>query len=103
MDHNQRLKRRSSERTKAEGPRLLRSPQGDLSHPNSSGALDVAGKLLLVAALSVSDLALVSAIAAITPVVAAVLAITFLGERVNRWQVVGLALGLVGVWLVILS
>ena len=68
-----------------------------------AGALDVAGNLLLVAALSVSNLALVSAIAAITPVVAAVLAITFLGERINRWQVVGLALGLVGVWLVILS
>lgn len=67
-----------------------------------AGLLDVGANLLLLAALSASSLALVAAVVAIAPVVAALMAISFLGERLQRQQVIGLVLCLAGVWLVVL-
>lgn len=69
----------------------------------AAGVLDVTSNLLLLAALSMAALALVSAVTAVAPVIAAGLAIAFLGERLTRHQVAGLAMALAGVWLVILA
>lgn len=66
-----------------------------------SGAFDVAANVLFVEALAAATLALVSVIAALTPVFAALLAFAFLGQRPSRRQVIGLSIALVGVLLVI--
>jgi len=67
-----------------------------------SGALDVAANIFFVEALAVATLAVVSVIATLTPLIAAVLAFAFLGQRLARHQVVGLAIALIGGCFVIL-
>lgn len=69
----------------------------------ASGLLDVTANLFLLAALSTASLARVAAIVAMAPVVVAVLAIIFLGERLQWRQVAGLALATMGVLLVVLT
>ena len=68
-----------------------------------SGALDVAANVFFVEALAVASLALVSVVASVTPIFAALLAFALLGQRLARHQIVGLAIALVGVWFVILQ
>lgn len=63
-----------------------------------SGALEITGNCLLVAALSVASVATVAVIGAISPVLAALIAWAFLKERLRWPQLVGLALAFAGVF-----
>ncbi len=67
-----------------------------------SGAFDIAANILFVEALAIATLAVVSVAATLTPLIAAVLAFAFLGQRLARHQVVGLAVELIGAWIVTL-
>ncbi len=68
-----------------------------------SGVFDAAANILFVEALVFTTLAVVSVVATLTPLIAAVLAFFFLGQRLARHQIAGLAIAVIGVWLVILQ
>nr|WP_246405665.1 DMT family transporter [Modestobacter versicolor] len=62
--------------------------------------LDVASDVALTYAIGVGPLAVVGPLGSLDPVVAVLIAAVFLRERVNRWQLVGVALALAGIGLV---
>lgn len=68
-----------------------------------SGVFDVVANILFVEALVFATLAVVSVIATLTPLIAAVLAFVFLGQRLVLHQIVGLAIALIGALLVVLQ
>ncbi len=68
-----------------------------------SGMFDAAANILFAEALMFTTLAVVSVIATLTPLIAAVLAFVFLGQRLALHQIVGLVIAVFGAWLVILQ
>ena len=80
-------------------PRLA-APAGDLGALAFIGALDIAANTLFAAAASEGLVSLVAVLASLYPVVTIVLARAVLGERIRRWQQLGVGTALVGVALI---
>ena len=59
------------------------------------------GSLFYVLAISHTSAAQVACLVTTTPLFAVPLAVLFLGERIGRWTVVGMALTTLGAWIVI--
>ena len=83
--------------------RSLRPEPGTGRGIASAGILDVAANILYLAASRVGLLSIVAVLTSLYPVSTVVMARTFLGERLFRPQLVGLALALVGVVLIALA
>ncbi len=62
--------------------------------------LDVTADVALTHAIAEGPLAVVGPLGTLDPVIAVLLAAVFLGERLTRWQVVGVSLALTGIVLV---
>ena len=61
-----------------------------LLFPIAAGATDILGNLFLVLALQTGDLVLLAILAPAAPIFTAIIGRVFLGERMTRWQIVGL-------------
>ena len=70
--------------------------RGVVASSVSAGVLDVGGNLFLLAALATTPLIVVAVVGATSPAIAAAGALILLRERLNRWQVAGLALAASG-------
>jgi drug/metabolite transporter (DMT)-like permease len=64
------------------------------------GILDTAGNTLFAAASSLGDVSVVSVLATLYPVTTVALAALYLGERLARLQLAGVASALLGVVLI---
>lgn len=58
--------------------------------PLAAGALDMLGNVFLVLALQAGDLLLLAILAPAAPIFTAIIGRVFLGERMTRWQILGL-------------
>lgn len=72
--------------------RLLphRLTAGVLLLPVATGASDILGNLFLVLALQAGDLLLLAILSPAAPIFTALIGRVFLGERMTRWQILGL-------------
>lgn len=61
-----------------------------LLFPIAAGATDILGNLFLVLALQTGDLVLLAILSPAAPVFTAIIGRVFLGERMTRWQILGL-------------
>jgi drug/metabolite transporter (DMT)-like permease len=61
-----------------------------LLFPVAAGATDILGNLFLVLALQTGDLVLLAILSPAAPIFTAIIGRVFLGERMTRWQILGL-------------
>nr|WP_243739076.1 EamA family transporter [Microcella frigidaquae] len=61
-----------------------------LLFPIAAGVTDILGNLFLVLALQTGDLVLLAILSPAAPIFTAIIGRVFLGERMTRWQILGL-------------